>query len=105
MYSVAFLLCDTECGTDTVTITCTENPTSWSLSEDGSEQNILTINTTAEKYRVEGNVLHITFTNVTGRDGGLYRCVYNDGSTSDELCVYVYGKQLLVMLAIIQYLV
>ena len=92
MYSVAFLLCDTECRTDTETITCRENPTSWSLSEDGSQQNALTINTSAESYSVEGNVLRITFTIFTGRIGGLYRCVYGDGSTTDELCVYVYGK-------------
>ena len=66
---------------------------SWSKSEDGNVANAVMLDTLSDKYTVvNGNSLDITFSNVTGVDGGLYRCVYSDIGTTPELCVYVYGK-------------
>ena len=86
-----------------MTITCdTANgaDVSWSLSADGSPVGAVLLNTSQSgKYAVSPSspsVLQISFINVTARDGGLYRCVYNNGQTqptvSEELCVYVFGK-------------
>ena len=65
----------------------------WSKSVDGSEANAVMLDTSLDKYTVvSSNSLDITFDNVTGEDGGLYRCVYGGVSTTPELCVYVHGK-------------
>ena len=66
---------------------------SWSISDGGSEANAVILDTSSNKYTVvNGNSLDVRFNNVTGADGGLYRCVYGGTATTPELCVYVYGK-------------
>ena len=66
----------------------------WTKSEDGSEAHAVVLDTSLNKYTVvNSNSLDITFSNVTGEDGGLYRCAYGDTlATTSELCIYVYGK-------------
>ena len=59
----------------------------------------LAIDAPAEKYTVEGNVLHITFTNVTGRDGGLYIAV----SMMVDLQPIIYVFMCMVNLCYIMY--
>ena len=68
---------------------------SWSKSDDGSAANAVILDTSSDKYTVvDGNSLDISLDNITGVDGGLYRCVYGGTGTllKSELCVYVYGK-------------
>ena len=67
---------------------------SWSKSDDGSEVNAVILDTSSNKYTVVNrNSLDITFSNITGADGGLYRCVCGENQgTTPELCVYVYGR-------------
>ena len=53
----------------------------------------MVLDTSSDKYTiVNSNSLEISFNNVTGADGGLYRCVYDSVATTSELCVYVFGK-------------
>ena len=55
----------------------------------------MVVDTSSNKYTVvNSNSLDISFNNVTGTDGGLYRCNYDDVATTPELCVYVFGKSL-----------
>ena len=71
---------------------------SWSKSEDGSAANAVILDTSSDRYTVvNGNSLDIWFSNVTGEDGGLYRCVYDGTVTTPELCVYVYGKSTIII--------
>ena len=64
----------------------------WTKSDDGSAANAVIPDTSSDKYTVvDGNSLDISLDNITGVDGGLYRCVYGTG-TSPQLCVYVYGE-------------
>ena len=66
---------------------------SWSKSDDGSAANAVILDTSSDKYTVvNGNSLDISLDNITGVDGGLYRCVYGEAGTSPQLCVYVYGE-------------
>ena len=95
-YTTAFLLHESQIGS--VRIRCNYHASSytWSKSEDGTEANAVMLDTSLDKYSVvNGNSLDITISNVTGEDGGLYRCVYGDinlAIASPELCIYVYGK-------------
>ena len=69
----------------------------WTLSADGSPDNAIDVDTSSDRYTVVSeDTLDVTLRNVTGADGGLYRCVYNQGDlgSTTELCVYVYGKLL-----------
>ena len=50
------------------------------------------LNVTSNKYVIDGRNLSITLSNVTGEDGGLYRCAYGDGGVTLELCIKVYGE-------------
>ena len=52
----------------------------------------MSLNTSSDKYIFNERYLSITFNNVTGADGGLYRCKYNGTAVTRELCVAVYGK-------------
>ena len=75
-----------ECG-------CSNPPSAWTLSPDGSRTRAVELNTSSDKYNVvDGNSLDITLSNVTGADGGVYSCVCSGGAINDLLCVYVYGK-------------
>ena len=92
-YTTAFLLNKSQIGS--VRIRCNHQASlyAWSKSEDGIEANAVILDTSLDKYTVvNNNFLDITFDNVTGEDGGLYRCVYGGISTTPELCVYVHGK-------------
>ena len=64
----------------------------WTLSPDGTEINSMDLDGTSNKYVIDGRNLSITLSNVTGEDGGLYRCAYGDGSVTPELCIKVYGE-------------
>ena len=78
-----------------VRIRCGHSATScsWSKSDDGSAANAVILDTSSDKYTiVDGNSLDISLDNITGVDGGLYRCVYDGLGTSSQLCVYVYGE-------------
>ena len=78
-----------------VRIRCGHSATtySWSKSDDGSTANAVILDTSSDKYTiVDGNSLDISLDNITGVDGGLYRCVYDGIGTSPQLCVYVYGE-------------
>ena len=92
----AFLLYESLPGS--VKIRCGHSTTaySWSKSDDGSAANAVILDTSSDKYTVsEDNSLEISLHNVTGEDGGLYRCVYYELETLvlvPGLCVYVYGK-------------
>lgn len=99
-FITAFLLDNSRSQPDSIRIRCGLSAMSymWSRSADGSENSAIMLNTSSEKYNVvDSNVLEITLTNVTGADGGLYRCIYDQGDsgTSSELCIYVYGKLLI----------
>ena len=79
-----------------VRIRCGHSATSysWSKSDDGSAANAVILDTSqSDKYTVvDGNSLDISLDNITGVDGGLYRCVYSEVGTSPQLCIYVYGE-------------
>ena len=65
----------------------------WSKSDDGSAANAVILDTSSDKYTVvDDNSLDISLDNITGGDGGLYRCVYGGLGASPQLCVYVYGE-------------
>ena len=85
-----------ESQSDSVRIRCGHSATSyysWSKSDDGSAANAVILDTSSDKYTViDGNSLDISLDNVTGADGGLYRCVYGGLGTSPQLCIYVYGE-------------
>lgn len=78
------------------TITCRdpgsngEPHTDWSLSPGGGSQSASILDTSPAKYTVSGN--RLTISNVDGTDEGLYRCVYENGGTVENACIYVYGK-------------
>ena len=91
-----FLANDTSSSEQQLTITCPDSAGSgtlngWSLSPDGTSRasDSVTIDTSSSKYTVNGNTL--TVGNITSKDEGLYRCVYDQGQSA-QLCVYVYGK-------------
>ena len=55
--------------------------------------NAVVSDTSSDKYTVfDGNSLDVSLDNITGMDGGLYRCVYGGLGASPQLCVYVYGE-------------
>ena len=94
-YIPAFLLHGSLPGS--VRIRCGHSATSysWSKSDDGSAANAVILDTSSDKYTVvDGNFLDISLDNITGEDGGLYRCVYGGLGTSPQLCVYVYGESI-----------
>ena len=78
-----------------VRIRCGHSATSysWSKSDDGSAANAVILDTSSNKYTVvDGNSLDMSLDDITGVDGGLYRCVYSGLGTSPQLCIYVYGE-------------
>ena len=107
----AFLLHESPPGL--VRIRCGHPATSysWSKSDDGSAANAVILDTSSDKYTVvDGNSLDISLYNVTGDDGGLYRCVYDEpGRQLLELglCVYVlwYVSQYAVMYIVFIYII
>lgn len=82
--------------TETVECSSTDSGNSyrWTLSPDGTEGASMNLDTSSsDKYTVDGRSLSITLSNITGEDGGLYRCVYvTDGGFTEELCIEVYGE-------------
>ena len=62
--------------------------TGWSLSPDGGSESVL--DTSLPKYSVDGR--RLTISNINGTDEGLYRCVYDTGTTDRIACIYVYGE-------------
>ena len=83
-----------------VRIRCGHSATSysWSKSDDGSAANAVILDTSSDKYTVvDGNSLDISLDNITGADGGLYRCVYGGLGTSPQLCIYVYGESTMII--------
>jgi hypothetical protein len=90
----AFLLHETS---GSVRLSCDQfaSSYSWSISDDGSAANAVILDTSSDKYTVvDRNSLDISLDNVTGVDGGLYRCVYDGAGTTPELCLYVYGESI-----------
>ena len=86
-----------------VRIRCGHSATSysWSKSDDGSAANAVILDTSSDKYTViDGNSLDISLDNVTGADGGLYRCVYDEPGRQlvpvlePGLCIYVHGESI-----------
>jgi hypothetical protein len=75
---------------------------SWSKSDDGSAANAVMLDTSSDKYTVvNDNCLDISLDNITGVDGGLYRCVYGGitmWTLQPGLCVYVYGESTVIIL-------
>ena len=61
----------------------------WSLSANGAETTE-TFDTSSDKYTVSGQRLDINNVNIS--DEGLYRCVYEDGSTDLNVCIIIIGK-------------
>lgn len=89
----AFLLHESQIGSVRIRCNYAAPSYSWTLSSDGNIAKSVILDTSSDKYTViNRNSLDITFSNVTGADGGLYRCVYGNIGTTPELCVYVYGK-------------
>lgn len=76
------------------TVSCRhDGPCSWTLSADGTERGMQPLSQTSNRYTINGCELTLTWNeNVTGEDGGLYRCQYSSGGLTAELCVSVYGK-------------
>ena len=64
----------------------------WTRSPDGTELGSMDLDASSNKYTIDGRSLRLALSNITGEDGGLYRCVYGDGSITKELCVEVYGE-------------
>ena len=97
-FTPAFLLHESRSGS--VRIRCGHSATSysWSKSDDGSAANAVILDTSSDKYTVvDGNSLDISLDNITGDDGGLYRCVYDEpGRKLLELglCIFVYGESI-----------
>ena len=52
----------------------------------------MSLDTSSDQYVFNERSLSITFDNVSGADGGLYRCAYNGSGVTRELCVAVYGE-------------
>ena len=93
MINAAFLLHESQSGSLRIRCNHPASSYTWSKSEDGSAANAVILDTSSDKYRVvNSNSLDVSFDNVTGVDGGLYRCEYGGIGTTPELCVYVYGK-------------
>ena len=71
---------------------------SWTKSDEGSAANAVILDTSSDKYTVvDDNSLDISLDNITGVDGGLYRCVYDGIGTSPQLCIYVYGESIAII--------
>ena len=50
------------------------------------------LDNSSNRYTIDGRRLSVLLSNITGEDGGLYRCVYGDNSVTGELCIEVFGE-------------
>ena len=64
----------------------------WTLSPDGTEGARMALAASSNRYTIDGRSLVIELNNITGEDGGLYRCMYSDNSVTEELCIEVHGE-------------
>ena len=72
------------------------NTYSWTQSPDGTELASMTLAASSDRYTINGRSLRIELSNITGEDGGLYRCMYSDNSVTKELCIEVHGESKIV---------
>ena len=88
----AFLETDIPLPSTQVTIACSASDSNtligWSHSP-GTDVVTDLLDTSPSKYMVNGNTL--TITNIDRTDEGIYRCIYEEGSTIEQ-CIYVYGE-------------
>jgi hypothetical protein len=68
----------------------------WTRSPDGTEGSRADLDTSSDRYTVTGRSLSIRLQNTPGEVGGLYGCVYSDGSATGELCIEVYGESKII---------
>lgn len=93
-FTVAVFLLYENAMTKTIECSGTDpgNSYRWTRSPDGSEGGSIGLDTSSNRYTIDGRSLSVSLSNVTGEDGGLYRCVCSNNAITKELCIEVYGE-------------
>ena len=93
-FTVAAFLLYKSATTETIECSRTDpgNSYRWTRSPDGSAAGSVDLSTSSNRYTINGRSLSVLLSNITGEDGGLYRCVYGDNSVTGELCIEVFGE-------------
>ncbi len=73
-----------------------ENSYRWTRSPDGRQESRADLDTSSNRYTVNGRSLSIRLQNIPGEVGGLYGCEYGDSSITNELCIEVYGESKII---------